>query len=270
MNPSTSSNVEAAGGSATFKVSTRQLGADLTTVGAELNACELGQLTAAQLSDALAKLALITPDKMLDADPRLVVAGRRGRFIIRPKRGKFLLFDATDASRAPLEINGDEVPGYLNGSEIKAGSAAAEDPSAVVITETKSRTGLLIAAMLLSVGVLGASAYLTFFQTPSFDKEREYTAPPPEQLVALRPKFVGVFTTGKSDNLRELTLRPEGTVQLVEYGPNGTIADQREDTYQVMLHEGKTPTARTRWLGPIELRDAKTITYAGETYTRNP
>jgi hypothetical protein len=269
MNPSTSSNAEAARSTSTFKVSTRQLSADLTTVGEEINSRELGQLSAAQLHDALAKLVLITPDKMLDADPRLVIAGRRGRFLARPKRGKILLFDATDATRDPLEIGADAVADYLDGSELKVGTTVGDEAAAVIVDERKSRTGLIVAMLALSLAVLGTSAYLTF-KAPTFDPDSEYKAPAPEQVGMMRQQFSGVFTTGQGDTLRELTIRPEGTLILVEHGPNDTIADRREDTYTLALHGGKTPTARATHLGPIELRADKTLFFAGETYTRQP
>ena len=70
--------------------------------------------------------------------------------------------------------------------------------------------------------------------------------------------------------VRSRTGSSEGTLILVEHGPGNTIADKRQDTYKLALHGGKTAVARATRLGPIEIRDAKTLFYAGEIYTRHP
>ncbi|HEX2854960.1 MAG TPA: hypothetical protein VHO24_17130 [Opitutaceae bacterium] len=267
MNPSTSSNAEPAREATAFKVSTRQLAPDLGAAGAEHDPRDLGQLGASQLNSLLEKLVTFTPDKLVDADPHLVVSGRRGRFLVRPSRGKVRLFDATDATRDPLEITAPEVADYLDGCELKPVAEAAE--AAGVPDATNTRMGLVIALLVLSTTMVGASAYFTF-RPATIDADVRYSeVTPGAQLVSFQQQFTGTFATGTGDGSRMLIFSAGKLVRFVEHGPNHVVVDERNDTYQIALREN-TPVARTIHLGPIDLRDAKTLFYAGETYTRQP
>lgn len=267
MNPSTSSNAEPTREVAAFKVSLRQLAPDLDAAGPEHDPRELGQLTASQLNPLLTKLATFTPDRLVDADPHLVVSGRRGRFLVRPSRGKLRLFDANDNTRDPLEVSAAEVADYLDGSELKPVEETVEI-SGGVPDATNTRMGLVVALLLLSATMVGASAYFTFKPT-TIDADVAYTSIASDQLSAFRQQFTGSFSTGTGDGSRLLTIRPDGTVKFIEHGPDQAVVDERDDTCHLVLR-GNTPVARTAYLGPIDLRDAKTLFYAGEVYTRQP
>jgi hypothetical protein len=252
---------------AVFKASTRQLSPDLADASEEHASRDLGHVDAAQLTSLLEKLAALSPDKLIDADPHLVVSGRRGRFIVRPARGKLRLCDANDATRDALEIGPAEVANYLDGSELRAVAVAVEISDRAP-DANNTRLGLVLALLLLSVGMVTGSAFFTF-KPGAIDEDVDYTVPSTEQASTWRQQFNGVFATGSGDGSRLLTLRPDGTVKFVEHGPNQVVLDERLDTYRLALR-GTTPVARTPWLGPIDLRDARTLFYAGETYTRIP
>lgn len=254
---------------ATFKVSLRQLAPDLESAGAELNARELGQIGATELNALLAKLAQFSSEKLIDADPHLTVSGRRGRFLVRPiGNGKLRLSDANDPGRDPLEIQPTEVAEYLDGFELKPVEVTAEMP-ANPPDATNTRTGLVAVLLLLTVGMVSTSAYLTFRPRP-IDSEVEYTAiTAPQQLASLRTQLTGTFATGTGDGSRLLTFRADGTLTWIEHGPDNAVVEERVDTY-TLTQRDNIPVARTAWLGPIDLRDAKTLFYAGEVYTRLP
>lgn len=254
----------------TFKVGTRQLSEDLSSAGAEHNARDLGAVPATRFLEILQSLAGLPLDQVVEADPHLVVTARRGRFLVRPSRGKLRLFDATDAARAHLELEVAEVPRYLEGVDVIAPAAANEASLETEAPTSKSRMALAMGLMTLSLLSVAGSAYYTFQPIP-LDAEISYTrVSAPVQVAALRGQFSGEFSTGKGIGSRTLILRPEGTLVLTQMGADNAISDKREDTYQVALRDGQTPVARTTTLGPIELRDAKTLFYAGEPYTRHP
>lgn len=267
MNPSTSSNADPTR-EAAFKVSLRQLTPDLSESGANLDPRDLGQIDAPQLDALFAKLAAFTPDKLIDADPHLVISARRGRFLVRPARGKLRLYDGNDLNRDPLEIDVGQATQYLNGSELK--SAEETNPISPPPSETSNpRMALVATLLLLSVGLIGASAFLTFKHQP-IDSEVEYTAiTSSQQMAALRDQVTATFATGTGDGSRQLIFRADGAVTWIERGPDNAVADERLDSYKFALR-GDTPVARTTWLGPIDIRDAKTLFYAGEVYTRQP
>lgn len=247
---------------------TRQLAADLGAAGAEHNARELGQIGASQLNPLLAKLAEFSPDQLADADPHLVVSGRRGRFLVRPARGQLRLFDASDAMRDPLEISASEVAGYLDGSELKTVEVLAE-PSGSGLAAPNPRMGLVVALLGFSTAMVGGSAYFTFRPT-AMDADVTYSPiGEPELLGSLRQQITGSFATGTGDGSRVLMLRADGTLTLIELGADNVVIDERTDRYHLEMRGG-TPVARTSWLGPIDIRDAKTLVYAGESYRHQP
>jgi hypothetical protein len=253
-----------------FKVGTRQLSPDFSAVGPEHNACDLGQISGSKLIEVSKKLLQIGTTQLIDADPHLVVAGRRGRFLARPvAAGKLRLFDAADATRAYLELTPAEMPSYLDGAELATSAEAPQENPIEILSTPDRRMGLVVGLLVLSATLLGGSAYFTF-QDAAFDSDVEYSAVPPEQLPALRQRVTGVFATGKGETPRTITMRPEGTVTFVEFGPGNAAVDHRDDTYKLALQDGKTPVARTTRLGPIQVSDAKTLLYAGEIYTRQP
>jgi hypothetical protein len=267
VNPSTSSNADPTPDAA-FKVSLRQLTPDLSEAGANLDPRDLGQIGAMQLDALFAKLVAFTPDKLIDADPHLVISARRGRFLVRPARGKLRLYDGNDLNRDPLEIEVGQATRYLNGSELKSGEEA--DAISPPSSDTSNpRMALAATLLLLSIGLVSASAYLTFKHQP-IDSEVEYTAvASAQQMAALRDQVTATFVTGTGDGSRQLIFRADGAVTWIERGPDNSVADERLDTYKFVLR-GDTPVARTTWLGPIDIRDAKTVFYAGEVYTRQP
>lgn len=270
MTPSTSSSPNPAG-EATFKVGTRELSADLSAVGTEQGARDLGTVSATRFAEILTRLAGLAAGAVFDADPHLVVTARRGRFLVRPSRGKLHLFDANDTTRTPLELTAAEVPAYLEGTEISAATPeVASLASSSEAVANRTRMGLVVGMLTLSALSVATSAYFTFRST-SIDADVSYTTvSAPAELASLRAQFAGEFTTGTGPNSRTLTLRPDGKLTLVEHGPDQLVVVQLADTYQVALRDGQIAVARTATLGPIELRDAKTLFYAGELYTRRP
>jgi hypothetical protein len=251
-----------------FKVGTRQLSPDLSAAAPELNARDLGQISAPALLEIARKLTEIPAAQLNDADPHVVITGRRGRFLVRPHRGKLRLSDAGDAGRTPLEISPEDLANYLDGSELPTATAASAESPRDVIEMPSPRLGLVAGLVLFSAILLGGSAYFTFREVP-FDHDVDYSAVPAAELPAVRQQIVGEFSTGKGEMARTLTIRPDGTVTLIEFGPGHTVADRREDVYQLVRRE-TTPVARAARLGPIEFQLGKTLRYAGETYTREP
>lgn len=214
------------------------------------------------------KLTRLPAEQLAEADPHLTIAGRRGRFLARPHRGKLRLSDAANPGRDPLEVRPEDLPAFLDGHDSAPAVENPAETSVEVFETTKPRTGLVASLFFFSVAVLAISGYMTFRDVP-WDPDADYSAVPAAELPALKQKITGVFHTGKSETPRTLTLRSDGTVTLVEFGADHAIADQREDRYKLALR-GNTAVARATRLGPIELRSDKTLRYAGEDYTREP
>ncbi len=113
---------------ATFRVATREVSLDFSTVGPEQAPNELGTLSDTAFRELLAKFALIPAVKLIDGDPQLVVTAKRGRFLILPSSGKLLLRSASDPQQPYEKFDVAALPSYLDGDDSPAG---AEPPPPV-------------------------------------------------------------------------------------------------------------------------------------------
>ena len=102
-----------AGDGASFRVSTREISLDFSTVGADQSPHELGAVSAAAFRHILDKFAGLTPIKLVDGDPQLVVIARQGRFIILPSNGQLLLRSVHDPQQPYLKFTPSEVLAFL-------------------------------------------------------------------------------------------------------------------------------------------------------------
>jgi hypothetical protein len=268
MPPSTSSNAEP-GRTASYKVASRQLAADMASAGTSYGARDLGKLDPGQLVEVLTKLGALDAGQLQDSDPYLVVTARRGRFLVRPANGRLRLSEADNPARAFLELAAGDVPDYLDGVD---SPAPAEDPviGTTVVEPTNTRMGLVVGLLSASVLLVAGSAYFTFRTESSVELAEDYLpVSSAEKHASLVSQFFsGTFGSGAGDGSRAIVLSTSGTVRLIEYGPDYAVASEQQDTFKVVLRQGTIPVARTTALGPIESRDADTLVYAGDIYKR--
>lgn len=268
MNPSSSSNADPAR-SPSFRATTRCLSADLATADAGESARDLGTLSAEKLAEILARLGALDAAQLMDADPQVVVTARRGRFVIRPGRGKLILREAHDTQQSYFELTAAEVPSYLDNLDY----VAASPPSETVATgiqpvppKKRSVAYMLFAATGLLVVI---SAFLTF-RTDEVDPASDY-APITDagRIATIRHQVAGTFATEGESGGRILQISPDGVVRYREPIAGSTDFDERTATCTPAVRRGSdTPLLRTSELGPIEIRDAATLVYAREIYKR--
>ena len=112
------------GRDAPFRVATREVSLDFSTVGPDQSPHELGAMSDAAFRTLLEKFAGIPPVKLIDGDPQLVVSAKRGRFILLPSNGKLLLRPANDPQQPYVKFTSDDVPGFLDATDQPAQAAA--------------------------------------------------------------------------------------------------------------------------------------------------
>lgn len=268
MNPSSSLNADPAR-SPSFRVSTRCLSADLTTADAGESARDLGTLSTEKLAEVLTCLGAFDPTQLLDADPQVVVTARRGRFFIRPGRGKLILREAHDAQQSYFELPAAEVPSYLDDRDYVPTTPPAEMPAASTSPVRSKKPAVAAALCTIAVLLAGISALFTF-RTEEIDPSSDYTPiTDPARIAAIRQQVTGTYATDGDEGGRVLHLSADGTVRYREPIAGSAEADERTATYTPAVRRGAdTPLLRTSSLGPIEIRDAATVVYARETYTR--
>ncbi len=141
------SSASPAGRDAPFRVTTREVSLDFSTVGPDQSPYELGALSEVAFRALIEKFAAIAPVKLIDGDPQLVVTAERGRFFVLPSNGKLLLRPANAPEQPYLKFDPAELPAFLDTADQPAqtefpakkfqtliGSAAAEvAPAAATI-----------------------------------------------------------------------------------------------------------------------------------------
>jgi len=105
------------GRDAPFRVATREVSLDFSTVGPDQSPNELGAMSDAAFRTLLEKFAGIPPVKLIDGDPQLVVSAKRGRFILLPSNGKLLLRPANDPQQPYVKFAPGDVPGFLDATD---------------------------------------------------------------------------------------------------------------------------------------------------------
>ncbi len=269
MNPSSSSNAEPAP-RATYKVSTRGLSADLTTVGADESSRDLGPLELGPLAELLSRLARLDLAQVGDDDPHLIITGPRGRFAVRPGRGKLVLRDAAAPHQSYLELHAADVPAYLDSHDPVTAPTTPETASvATELPPARTRHPALgWAAFTLSAALVAGSAFWTF-REESVDPAEDYIELTLPESTALVRKSAGVYTYGSGDDERRLELRADGSASYQEFESGRVLAQQRDGTAAPALRRtDRVPVLRVGGLGPIEIRSADSVVFARDAYKR--
>lgn len=100
-----------------FRVTTREISPDLSTVGPDQSPHELGGLSATAFGELLEKFAAIPAVKLIDGDPQLIVSAKRGRYVILPSTGSLLLRPANDAQQPYVKFAPADVPAFLDNTD---------------------------------------------------------------------------------------------------------------------------------------------------------
>jgi hypothetical protein len=268
MNPSSSSNADAAG--PVFKVASRALAADLSAARIEESSRDLESTDTAGLLALLGRLAALDPADFGDADPHLVVGGRRGRFAIRPAGGRLVVRTAGADDASYLVLEPAAIPAFLDGRDLPAASADLPDAGAPAAPASPRRAlaGALFAAAGLAVAV---SAWLTFRPVEIDPASAYIPIADATEADVLRRQTVGVFVTGPADDERFLEIHADGIVRYRETAPEGEpAADRSSPGTLARRRDLGTPVIRTDGLGTIDVTGADTLVYARETYVRRP
>lgn len=250
---------------ARFAVTVRGISPDLQEVGAHHGEQALGEITAAQLADLLAKISSVNPLEADEADLQISVTGRRGRFSITANGDKLLLQPAGDINAAYTELETGAAAAWLDQTEGMVEAATPPAPEIITAPSNRKRraAGVFLAA---SLGILAVSAFFTFQPKPLIPDSRFSAITDRAQLTALQTKVVGRYVN--ADASSELIVATAGRITYRERAEAGALPEETADTYTLAVLEGVGNVLRTATLGPIAVKDANTLTFNGEPYRR--
>jgi len=253
-------------------VTTRGLSPDLASFGADQSPRDLGKLELTSFVALLSRLTLIDPSLLGDDDPHLVVIGARGRFAVRPGRnGRLVLRDATAQHQSYLELGAADVPSYLDGHDPVA-TPAGQEPTFPSLSAPQPARGhhpsIGWAAFALAALLVAGSAFWTL-RDETVDRAEDYLMLGRTEAEALQRRVTGTYESGRGDDARRLELRPDGSATYQEFDVGRAVIQQRDSTFAPALRRAdQLPVLRATDLGPIEVRTAASVVFAGDVYQR--
>jgi hypothetical protein len=261
-----SSNVNPPGCS----VKLRGTSADFSVFGPQFGELDLGEMSAAQATELLEKFAAIDAVRLVDADPRVLVAGRRGRFTIRPGKDGLLLQETGQPDAAWLQLPPAAIAAWLDQSADAAAASGNTTPDAPipVARPAPARRAPALALLLISAAAVVFSAWFTLRPKALYPDSKFTPIANAAEISRLQQQVIGRFAT--TDGSSELVVAPDGSLTYLEKGDSPETTEQTPAHYRIMLLTGAGPVLRTDELGPIAIRDTRTLLFNGEAYQRNP
>jgi len=249
-----------------FTVTRHHLAPDLASAGAQHPDVEQTGVTPERLRAWLEALIRLAPTVEYPVTPELRIAGPHGRFLVQAKNGQVRVTSWT-SNAGGSDLTPDRILALIMGTDEAEAAAIAV---ASVGSGTSRRRGLKIALIVLAiVGTNGATAWMLTRPPPRLPASilPEYTIATPERAGRILGQFAGDYETGSAAGDRGLTVRPDGTLRWVQFGPDRSIVEETALTAQA-AESGGRPVLVADNFGLIESADAITLVYFGDTYRR--
>ncbi|MBL9211124.1 MAG: hypothetical protein JNL92_11695 [Opitutaceae bacterium] len=260
---------------ARFTVFATNLTPDATAVSPDSGRVALGKFDETGLTALLQTFSTLAYSTDDECDPHLTVVGRSGTFAIRnAPAAKLLVYDVADPSRNFLRLDAVNIAAFVDYGPTclppEAGTEPAAEPGVADAPpprpRSRSKTALAVTGALAGLSALAVSAQVNFRPEP-LDADVAYTAvTSTAEIARVRSSAVGEY---RADNETQcsLTIRADGSVYYVTREIDGDVAADITVRSVLALLANQTPVFRTE-IGPIEVRDSKTIQFAGEIFTR--
>ena len=252
----------------TFSTQLRGISPDFSEIKQGLEEYDLGYLTAETLIELLKRFLAIDPLEIVNADPEIVITGRRGRYRVKNSINKLTLTPVSDPLAAFVELSADEIPHWLDQPDPSVLQADPPDysPDILLPRVSSSRRYLVAALMMISLGFLCATIYFSFQPTP-INNEDDYRPIKNAQTIAsLRKKVVGHYAN--VDGSVKIVVQDDRLVLRVSNGPNHSHTDESAYTYEFKTSKKGETVLFSREIGVIILTDRATLRYNGDSYRR--
>ncbi len=245
----------------------RHLAPDARRAGFELPEVRLDGVSPPQLRALLEALAELAPKVEYPATPEMRITGGEQQFLVLVREGH-MRFSSWSVRAGGDDLSPAQMLTTITGIDAAAPAAAA----AVAVVVGSSRGRRVWLGVLLVAGILGSNVFTAWW----------LLAPPPDLPPELRPPYrvlepepgkrlllrvAGTYETGQAEGDHRLIVRPDGTAQWATFGAGRVVAEEVPLTVTGGETESK-PVLVTGERFLIEVRDALTIVYFGDTYKR--
>lgn len=260
---------------ARFTVFATNLTVDVSAASPDAGRRTLGKVDEVALTALLEKFSARDCATDEECDPHLTIVGRSGTFAIRnASASQLLVYDVTDASRNFLKLDPAEIAAFVDYGPTRLPPEPVADPAAnpggadttPPRPRSRSKTALAVTGALAGLSALAVSAQVNLSPEP-LDADVAYTAvTSAAEIARLRSSAVGEYRA-ENETQCSLTIRADGSVYYVTREMDGDVALDITVRSVLAFLANQTPVLRTE-MGPIEVRDGKTVHFAGETFTR--
>jgi hypothetical protein len=242
-----------------YPVTTFGVAPDLQRIHPEFGKINRGDVSSKVLQEVLERYRKIETDRGL-LDSYITIDAETGRYVVRVAHHQLSLAPenqppASGASLEPADI--------IKRLEQPLNISVRPAPPAV---EPLWRTVTTLALLVLGV-VLIAVAVMPLLGSKARQQSSDITLVRDAADAQIRQKSVaGLFSTGPKSGDRSMTITPLGDVIFAEVGPRQPLG-AGTDSYRIGLRDQKTFLVTVR-SGVIEVLDANTLRYYGDTYRR--
>jgi hypothetical protein len=251
----------------TFRVVLHHLAPDARKAGVELPEAQLDDISAARLSALIEALARLAPEVEYPALPEMRITDGKQQYLVQVRERR-VRFSSWALRSGGCDLTPAEIIAAIAGTELSQ-TPETREPAAGHRESWRSRCGLIA---LLAVGILGSNLITAWVV---MDRTTEWPAAlrPPYRLLEKEPgrrmleRVAGVYATGDADGDRQLTLRADSSILWAQLGPNRTVVEETPLTALAAEANGRPALLLASGL-LIECRDAQTLVYLGDTYTR--
>lgn len=247
-----------------FNVTTVNLSSDFRTAQPDLGARLAGGLDARELLLALEAFRSVDAVQNHDAEPQLVIATSRRKYIVRTGHGKLFLYDARDSSVPFVELDAAGVVREV----ARDPAVAGPDADAPEIAVPRRRFQYLVAAAILLGGVAlnGYTIFSVFYIQTVDPKPPVQLVTDARELAGLTTSAQGRYATGREPGDRIIEVNADGRIRFLRHTAAGERLDA-EDAFRVGRTNRKVCLA-TAESGVIDVENIDTLTYYRDVYRR--
>lgn len=255
-----------------YSVTSVNLSPDGTSASASFGENELGEMSATDLLALLEKLRHLDALENHEADAHLLVQGRSGRFLVRTGQGRLFLYNARDALEPYAQLTAEEIIVQLDRTAVtvapfaRRSDAAEATPARAVEKKSASHRATAFGILAAGLALNGYTLYSVTYVDSVRAKPSVKLVSEPAELAQRERELSGLFATGDQRGDRTIRIAPGGRIAFAELGAKGGPGNGI-DTFRVG-HRGTRLCLATEGSGVIDVMNADTLVYYGDTYKR--
>ncbi len=250
-----------------FTVTLHHLASGAREAGTDFPDLEVSGVGSSELRELLENFARLAHSVEYPVTPEVRIGSPHGQFLVQIRDGH-IRFSSWALRDGIIEPTPDQILAAISGLEGGDEQVTTLSAPAMLKALAPARRSKWAVVALLAAAIIGTNSVTVWLLTrpaPSLLPEYELVeGAPGSRLLA---EVAGDFETGHADGDRRMSIRLDGAIRWVMFGPAGELTEDTALTAQPAKSGGK-PVLLTSEQALIEIQDPMTIVYYGDTYRR--